>query len=205
MGTGTKKATSRREFVRTVAGTAVIGSIAGLDVITARASGAPENRELLVAPCGLYCGACPMYLATQDKDEAKIEALLKQFSARDSSMTLADVQCDGCIGGGRVATFCRKCSMRECAETKPGVTRCADCGDFPCKRVTDFNNDGMAHHAEVLENCRGLREKGIAPWTRHEEERWSCPGCRARISWYDPKCPRCGAARSERLFPLRRG
>lgn len=205
MGTGTKQETSRREFVRTVAGAAVIGSIAGLDVITARASGAPENGELLVAPCGLYCGACPMYLATRDKDEAKIKALLKQFSARDSSMTLADVQCDGCIGGGRVATFCRKCSMRECAETKPGVTRCADCGDFPCKRVTDFNNDGMAHHAEVLENCRGLREKGIAPWTRYEEERWSCPGCRARISWYDPKCPSCGAARSGRLFPLRRG
>jgi hypothetical protein len=71
--------------------------------------------------------------------------------------------------------------------------------------VTDFNNDGMLHHAEVLENCRGLRERGIARWTRHEEERWSCPECQARISWYDPKCARCGAARSERLFPLRRG
>jgi hypothetical protein len=85
------------------------------------------------------------------------------------------------------------------------VTRCADCPDFPCSRITSFNNDGMLHHAEVLENCRQLRNVGIKEWAKREEERWSCPRCRAAISWYDRACSRCGAKRSERLFPLKQG
>jgi hypothetical protein len=198
-----KEGASRREFVRAVTGAAVIGSITGLDLFTAGAYGASENRELLVAPCGLYCGACPMYLATRDKDEGKIKALLQQFNSRDSSLTIADLQCDGCIAGGRVASFCRECAMRDCAEKKQRVARCADCGDFPCKLIADFNDDGMLHHAEVLENCRGIREMGIAEWARHEEKRWRCSQCEENISWYDPKCPQCGTRRSGELFPLR--
>jgi hypothetical protein len=169
------------------------------------AAGKPEegSGERLVAPCGLYCGACPMYLASQEKDEQKFEALMKQFSGSKMQFKREDLLCDGCIGGGRVAAFCRKCAMRSCAEAKTDVTRCSDCTEYPCSKITGFNNDGMLHHAEVLANLRQIRAMGITKWTRSEEDRWSCPQCRTKISWYDKACSKCGAKRSDRLFPLK--
>jgi hypothetical protein len=200
-----KDGTTRREFVKEVAGAALVGTLVGMEAAAAAAPKAPENKEKLVAPCGLYCGACPMFLATQENDEKKIDAIVQQFSGRGPKMAAADLQCDGCIGGGRVASFCRACAMRECAENTKKVTRCADCPDFPCSKITKFNNDGMLHHAEVLENCRKLKEAGIKEWTKREEERWRCPQCHANIAWYDKTCSRCGAKRSDRLFPLKQG
>lgn len=199
-----KNSTTRREFVMEVACATAVCTLSGKKGMAATAPSAPENKEKLVAPCGLYCGACPMYLATQDKDKQKIKDLAQRFSTPNSKFALEDVECDGCIGGGRVATFCRKCNMRACAETKQKVTRCADCKEFPCSLITNFNNDGMLHHAEVLENCRGLKAAGIKEWTKREMERWSCPQCKANISWYDGTCSRCGAKRSDKLFPLKK-
>jgi len=174
--------------------------VAGTDELNAGA-----NNELLVAPCGLYCGACPMYLASRKGNEQKREELSKQFASGKMNMKPEDFLCDGCISGGRVAVFCRRCEMRSCAAEKSDVTRCSDCSDFPCSLITNFNNDGMLHHAEVLENIRNIQKMGIKDWTRHEKDRWMCPECRYPISWYDAKCSNCGAKRSERLFTLTRG
>ena len=198
-----RECTTRREFVKGVTAVAACGAFAGIERLAAASPKAPENKEKLVAPCGLYCGACPMFLATQENDDKRIKAMMQQFGAKEMKFSPADLQCDGCIGGGRIATFCQKCDMRSCAETKQKVARCADCKDFPCTRLTAFNNDGMLHHAEVLENCRRLREAGIKEWAKREEAKWSCPQCKANIAWYDQACSKCGAKRSGRLFPLK--
>jgi hypothetical protein len=198
-----KARATRREFVKEIAGVALAGGLVRMEAIAAAAPKAPDNKEKLVAPCGLYCGACPMYLASQDDDPKKIDALAQQFGGRGPKMAAADLQCDGCIGGGRVASFCRRCDMRSCAENTKKVERCADCSDFPCSKITRFNNDGMLHHAEVLENGRKLKEAGIKQWAKREEERWRCPQCQAKIAWYDSKCSKCGAKRSDKLFVLK--
>jgi len=184
---------TRREFVKGVAGVAVAGSL--MDV---------GNKENLVAACGLYCGACPMYLATQTKDDSKIKALQQQFGAGKTKLAAEDLLCDGCLGGGRLASFCRACAIRDCAAKKASSKRCSDCSEFACSRITGFNNDGMLHHGEVLENLRQLKTMGIKNWAKHEEDRWRCPQCQAAIAWYDPACSKCGTKRSERLFPLKR-
>jgi hypothetical protein len=211
-----RECTSRRKFVQGIAGTAVAGALISAPCIgkafilsgqNASTPGADKpaegSGERLVAPCGLYCGACPMYLASQEKDDQKFKALMQQFSAGKMQFKQEDLLCDGCIGGGRVAVFCRKCAMRSCADEKANVTRCSDCTEFPCSKITNFNNDGMQHHSEVMANIRQIREMGIKKWTRYEEDRWSCPQCRTRISWYDKACSKCGAKRSDRLFPLK--
>jgi hypothetical protein len=185
---------TRREFVAGVGCAAIAGKLMGQE------SGA-VNKENLVAPCGLYCGACPMYLATQENDEKRLSSL---FSSGTMKFSREDLLCDGCIGGGRVATFCLKCAIRDCASDKTKTRRCSECADFPCSRITDFNNDGMLHHAEVLENLRQLRAMGIKDWTKHEEERWQCSKCKARISWYEPECSKCKTPRSDKLFPLKK-
>ncbi len=184
---------TRREFVVGIAGAAVAGKLT-----------AAETKENLVAPCGLYCGACPMFLASQEKDDQKLKAVLQQFSSGKTQLSLDDLRCDGCIANGRVASFCRRCQIRDCASKKTKSSRCSECSDFACSRITSFNNDGMLHHAEVLENLRQLRGMGIKEWARHELERWSCPQCKSPIAWYDAECPKCKAKRSDRLFPLKK-
>jgi hypothetical protein len=213
-----KENTTRRRFVKGIAGAAVCGACLGFEAVAAPfrvpgqdsgegkgALGAGTGREYLVAVCGLNCGACPMYLATQSKDEQKRGALLKQFASGPMKLKAEDLMCDGCLGSGRVASFCRSCAIRACPKGKSDVTRCSDCPDFPCSRITGFNNDGMLHHAEVLDNLRRIREMGIREWAKYDEERWQCPQCRLPVSWYDSKCSGCGAARSGRLFKLIQG
>jgi len=218
MGFYKKEITSRRRFVKEFAGAAICGAWFGLDAaatpVWVPGQNAGEDKvfrgkvtfkENLVAVCGLNCGACPMYLATQSNDEKKQQALLKQFSSGPMKLTMEDLLCDGCLGNGRVASFCRTCAIRTCPSDKSDVTRCSDCPDFSCSRITDFNNDGMLHHAEVLDNLSRIREMGIHEWAKYDEERWRCTQCRLPMSWYDSKCSACGAARSERLFPLAQG
>ena len=205
MGIYKQENMTRRTFVKGMAGVAVGCTCLQLDCLATSASESnniTKERENLVAVCGLYCGACPMYLATQSKDEEKQKALLKQFSNGPMKLKMEDILCDGCIGNGRVASFCRDCAMRKCPTDKQGVTRCSDCKDFPCSRITDFNNDGMPHHAEVLNNIRQIKEMGIQKWAKYDEERWKCPKCNSPMSWYDSKCSQCGEPRSDKLFVL---
>ena len=151
-----RERTSRRMFVKEIAGAAVAGAFVSAPCVchafavsaqdaagTGTKKAVAGGGEKLVAPCGLYCGACPMYLATQENSEKRLDSLMQQFSAGKMQMKREDLLCDGCIGGGRVASFCRRCAMRSCAEGKSNVTRCSDCPDFPCTKVTSFNNDGM--------------------------------------------------------------
>ncbi len=184
---------TRREFVKSVAGVAVTGALIET----------PKGEDL-VASCGLYCGACPMYLATQTKDEQRIKTMMQQFSAGKMNWKMEDLLCDGCRGNGRLATFCKKCAIRESAAAKTKLKLCSDCPDFACNRITAFNNDGMLHHAEVLSNLRQLQAAGLKEWAKREDERWACPQCSGRISWYEAACPKCSAPRPSRLFQLKR-
>jgi len=187
---------TRREFVAGVACTAVAGKLIGQEADTAR-------KEILVASCGLYCGACPMYLATQENDPTRLESIKKQ--ARFGSLPnlpWEDLQCDGCLSGGRLASFCRECAIRDSATDKTATRRCSECAEFACDRITGFNNSGFPHHSEVLENLRQLRTMGIADWTKHENDRWHCSKCRTMLSWYESECLKCRTLRSDRLFPL---
>jgi hypothetical protein len=197
---------TRRAFIQGMAGITVGCTYLHLDCLAAFASNsknATPNKKHLVAVCGVYCGACPMYIATQSKEEEKQKALLNQFSSGPMTLKMEDILCDGCIGNGSVASFCRNCAMRLCPNDKQDVVRCSDCQDFPCSRITDFNNDGMPHHGEVLHNLRQIKEMSIQKWAEYDEERWQCPKCKSPMSWYDSKCSECGAPRSEKLFTLR--
>jgi hypothetical protein len=211
MATEKKESSSRRKFVQEITCALVsapcIGSAIALsaqDPAAAQGQKAVQGSgERLVAPCGLYCGACPMYLDSQERSDQRTKALMQKFSGGKVQFKQEDLLCDGCIAGGRVASFCRKCAIRACAESKPNVTRCSDCPDFPCSRITGFNNDGMVHHSEVLSNLRRIKEIGMKEWTKYEEDRWHCPQCHASLSWYDEACSKCGAKRSDRLFRLK--
>jgi hypothetical protein len=120
------------------------------------------NVENLVAACGLYCEACEMYRADHDNNQQKREELLKGFTARGGKLSLDDLKCDGCLGQGNLTPWCLQCGIRLCSKRKPGETRCSSrCPDFPCSLLTNFANDGMTHHIEVIDNLHRLQKIGI--------------------------------------------
>jgi hypothetical protein len=83
-----------------------------------------------------------------------------------------------------------------------GKVRCSDCEKFPCSRLTNFQNDGMKHHLEILDNLKSLQKMGIKTWAAQEANRWTCLNCTAALSWYDAECPECSTPRPGKLFKL---
>ena len=147
--------------------------------------------EHLAAVCGLYCGACSLYRARHDNNQERLEEILKNMSER-WKVKPEEINCDGCLSGGQLMPYCRDCKIRLCAAEKSGVTHCADCPDFPCSLITNFNNDGVRHHGEVFRNIRRQQKVGVDEWLQEEYERWRCQFCGVSLDWYARTCHRCG-------------
>ena len=152
----------------------------------------PERKHLekLAAPCGLYCGACSIIAAVRTGDPQLLELIAGGVAKYlGHPVKVKDLTCEGCLSDVR-AIMCRECNLRACAFEK-GLTYCAQCADFPCQQIIDFNNDGFRHHSEVLDNIRRQQEIGIDAWVKEQEERWRCPNCSCVVDWYAGQCPDC--------------
>lgn len=121
------------------------------------------------AICGLFCGTCPSYPA----------------------------QCEGCLSE-KVAADCASCSngFRDCAALHK-VTRCGECGEFPCERLEAFSKkhivNGICHHAHVIDNLYEMRQIGAEAWAEKQLRENTCPACGELTPWYERECPRCKA------------
>jgi hypothetical protein len=211
-----KECTTRRKFCRRLAGVAFTGAFVGLETMAVpnpKSKGeAAGNGEHLAAACGTYCGACPAYLAKHGEDEQIKKELQKRSSSGPAKATkgippsnwMDGLLCDGCLSGGKLAAHCQRCNIRLCALNKQDDSRCTDCEELPCYRITNLINMGRyLHRKEYLPNLEKMREMGVQEWVKKEEERWRCPQCGLPMSWYDAECAGCGEPRSERLFSLR--
>ena len=151
-----------------------------------------KDARRLAAPCGLYCGACSIRAAVSRNDAQLMQQIADGLALYlGHPVGVEDMHCNGCLSGVRAAP-CRECEIRDCATAK-GVDRCSGCPDFPCKLITDFNNDGLAHHSEVLDNIRRQQEVGIDAWLEEQAQRWRCPQCGRSNDWYSSQCASCGA------------
>ena len=119
------------------------------------------------AICGLFCGTCPSY----------------------------PVECGGCLSA-RVAPGCDVCGngFRDCADAH-GVTRCFECGKFPCARLEAFRKkhivNGICHHQHVIDDLRRMKEAGVNTWVAEQAQAHTCPSCNKLIPWMNCTCPRC--------------
>jgi hypothetical protein len=94
----------------------------------------------ILAYCGLDCGECEAYIATQKNDRAGLEATAKkwaeQFGAKN--ITAEMCICDGCSTGKRTSTaHAVTCGIRVCASAREVVT-CAHCTDYGCATLQQF-------------------------------------------------------------------
>ncbi len=151
------------------------------------------NKDLM-APCGLYCGACAVYIATRDGNQ-KLKTIMGNLYGTKPEET----ECLGCMQAEPPKTqygYCRQCAMRECVKSK-GYYSCHQCGDWPCSMVRVFP---FATGARVMKRTIPIwrakvaelgRERGSVEWARSECERYHCPSCGAPLFRGAQHCRAC--------------
>lgn len=133
--------------------------------------------------CGIYCGACDTLAANENGKLWKL--------ARDWNRSPEDLRCHGCKSDVR-SIYCANCAMRACAVEKD-VEFCFECGEYPCEKLASFRADECPHHTVVIENLETIRNVGVDMWLEAQAERWKCPSCGTRFTWYDKRCKQCDA------------
>ncbi len=134
----------------------------------------------VAAYCGLYCGACPLFLETARRPAGTAPAPGEQ-------------RCLGCRSDVN-GSWCAQCGLKRCAREK-GLDFCGACAEFPCPDWRGFRDDPRyPYHVETGDHLRAIAEAGEAEWLRRMERKWTCPTCGARADWYARSCPRCAAA-----------
>lgn len=140
------------------------------------------NKEL-VAPCGLYCGVCGVYVASSQGDDK-----LKEKMGRAYGVTADKVECNGCMSGNLFG-YCQACGIRSCAGDK-GYEGCHQCGDFPCGVIESFPvPEGKK---VILEQVPRWREMGTEAWVADQEQKHQCGSCGSAHIRGARRCRSCG-------------
>ena len=143
-----------------------------------------SNKDL-VSACGLYCGACGIYLATQENDSEK----LLQYAVV-LNQTIEETLCDGCAAK-RKSLHCSKMCIFIVCILKKGVNFCTDCNEFPCQALIDFKSK-TPHRIEIIDSQNRMREIGIENWLIEMKDYFSCQQCKTVNSAYHLACRVCG-------------
>ena len=131
-----------------------------------------NTRQNELAPCGVFCGACPSFQKS----------------------------CFGCASATKDQrrTSWMGCKIRKCCYEQKEYLYCAECADFPCalinqKLIQSHPNDKRyAYRHEIPENVQKFRTLGQAAFLIYQDQKWSCPECGGRVTFYDYLCQRCG-------------
>jgi len=160
-----------------------------------------RNKDLM-APCGLYCGACGVYIATRDKNE-KFQMVMGNLYGTKPEETV----CLGCMQPDPSPTiygYCKSCSIRNCVKSR-GFYSCHQCLDWPCDMIKDF---ALATGRRVMQNTIPIwrekvvqlgDEKGSVEWARSVCERYHCPSCGKPLFRGAQRCRYCHARVAEQL------
>lgn len=124
--------------------------------------------EACASICGLFCGACPSF----------------------------PEECHGCLSSF-VREGCKGCERHgflACA-TAHGVTRCFQCGEFPCDKLREFSTKPVLHgvcsHAKVIPDSLRMREVGIPQWLEEKVAEYTCPQCGKALTWFERDAHLC--------------
>ncbi|HEY6837282.1 MAG TPA: DUF3795 domain-containing protein [Geobacteraceae bacterium] len=147
----------------------------------------PEVDKRLAAVCGLYCGACALFIATAEDAER-----LGQLAAR-LGLSVEEARCYGC-GSDHRSAFCRSCARAACAAER-GVEFCGFCTAYPCEDLRKFQAE-RPHRIELWDDLARIRTIGCEAWLRQIPANYTCPQCRTINSAYDLACRKCGNAPS---------
>ena len=152
-----------------------------------------RNKNLM-APCGLYCGACGVYLATRDNND-KFKAIMGNLYGTKPEET----ECLGCMQAEpakKMYGYCSTCPIRDCVKSK-GFYSCHQCSDWPCEKIENF---GFETGKRVMKSTIPIwrdkvaqlgDEEGSAEWARSVCERYHCPSCGKALFRGAQRCRAC--------------
>ena len=148
----------------------------------------------LMAPCGLYCGACGVYISHRDGNTKFRDKLAALYGSKPEA-----TMCKGCMQdepADCLYDFCRSCALRECVLDR-GFYSCHQCDEFPCGLVERFpipvgrrvmNRAIPAWREMVAEHGD---ERGSVEWARNECHRYHCPHCGEPLFRGAVRCRAC--------------
>ncbi len=145
---------------------------------TANNGGAAPDKKL-AAVCGLYCGACTLFIATAE-DPERLSRLAALFRISEEAAA-----CYGCRSDKRFP-HCESCRMSACAADR-GIDFCGECAEYPCGELKEFQAQ-RPHRIELWADLERIGTVGWEQWLRESEERYACPQCGTVNSAYDLKC-----------------
>ncbi len=107
----------------------------------------PIKKYHTIACCGLDCGLCPTYY------------------------TKGSSQCSGCCGPD-FSNHHPSCSIITCCVKNRNFETCAECDDFPCSKIKNWDNaDSFICHRKSLSNLREIQTNSIEKFLVQQKER----------------------------------
>ena len=152
----------------------------------------------LLAPCGLYCGVCAIYIADRDNNQKfkgrlvdlyKGEVTGKGTLPNSETLSTENIRCRGCLSDD-LFMHCQQCGIRDCVVEK-GYTGCHQCDEFPCQHIETFPM--VVGKKVILRSVPHRRKVGTEQWVRDEEARYFCPECGNKVFRGAVKCNKCKA------------
>ena len=151
-----------------------------------------------IAPCGLYCGVCAIYMAHRDDNRKLKERLVGLYQGggigkgtlpNSEGLSVEDIRCRGCLSDD-LFMHCRQCEIRICTQEK-GYTGCHQCAEFPCNHIENFPM--TVGKKVILRAIPHWREVGTEKWIQEEEARYVCPECGNKVFRGVVRCNQCKA------------
>lgn len=148
----------------------------------------------LMAPCGLYCGTCGVYISTRDENEKFSTVMGNLYGTKPE-----ETRCLGCMQEDPpecLYVYCKACKIRDCIREK-GYYSCHQCNEWPCDEIKNF---GLATGKRVMmraipswrEKVARLGDKaGSVEWARSECDRYHCPFCGEPLFRGAQRCRAC--------------
>ncbi len=124
-----------------------------------------KEENFLIAPCGIFCGACHVFLGKSKTMASELHRVLDGFNLADVGPIFLNVepekivgfmdvlkkigdskQCLGCLAGGGNPV----CPMKTCASER-GYLTCAECDKLPCYLYEEEKDDGPMGKTTIME------------------------------------------------------
>lgn len=145
-----------------------------------------QLKEELLAPCGLYCGVCAIYIAHKNNNDKFKKALLPVYNGFVKNID--DLACTGCLSDGVVFPFCQKCPIKDCTREKE-IDGCHQCDEWPCKFIENFPIE--VGKKVIHRTIPAWRKLGDEEFAKQEEERYKCPECGNSLFRGVKRCNNC--------------
>ena len=127
-------------------------------------------KSLLIAPCGMNCSICMVYL----RDKNKCPGC--RLFIKNEPVTIA------------------KCKIKNCDELhKHNLKYCFECTKFPCERIRHMDKRYRTrYHMSTIENLQNIKKMKIREFLKNEKIRWACSVCGGTICVHRGCCYSCG-------------